>query len=45
MPPRAGTVAMLFWAVLASGQISMPKVDGWESLAEKRSCQLLVSIH
>ena len=26
---------MLFWALLASGQIVMRKVDGWESLAEK----------
>jgi len=25
---------MLFWALLASGQIVMRKVDGWETLAE-----------
>jgi hypothetical protein len=25
--------AMLFWALLASGQISMRKVDGWQTLA------------
>jgi putative transposase len=24
--------AMLFWALLASGQITMRKVDGWRSL-------------
>jgi hypothetical protein len=24
---------MLFWALLASGQISMRKVDGWQTLA------------
>ena len=24
---------MLFWAVLASGQINMHKVDGWQTLA------------
>jgi len=32
--PCAETAAMSFWAVLASGQISMRKVD-WQSLAEK----------
>jgi hypothetical protein len=26
---------MLFWALLASGQISMRKVDGWQTLATK----------
>ncbi len=25
---------MLFWALLAPGQISMRKVDGWQTLAE-----------
>jgi hypothetical protein len=24
---------MLFWALLASGQINMRKVDGWQTLA------------
>ena len=33
--PCAETAAMLFWALLASGQITMRKVDGWRSLAEK----------
>lgn len=33
--PCAETAAMLFWALLASGQITMRKVDGWPSLAEK----------
>jgi putative transposase len=33
--PSAGTAAMLFWALLASGQITMRKVDGWQTLAEK----------
>jgi Transposase, Mutator family len=28
------TAAMLFWALLASGQISMRKVDGWQSLGQ-----------
>ena len=31
--PSAETAAMLFWALLASGQISMRKVDGWQMLA------------
>ncbi len=30
--PRAETVPMLLWALLASGQIQMRKVDGWETL-------------
>jgi putative transposase len=33
--PSAETAAMLFWALLASGQISMRKVDGWQTLASK----------
>jgi putative transposase len=33
--PSAETAAMLFWALLASGQISMRKVDGWQTLATK----------
>ena len=32
--PSAETAAMLFWSLLASGQISMRKVDGWQTLAE-----------
>jgi len=31
--PSAETAAMLFWALLASGQIYMRKVDGWQTLA------------
>jgi putative transposase len=31
--PSADTAAMLFWALLASGQISLRKVDGWQTLA------------
>jgi putative transposase len=31
--PSAETAAMLFWALLASGQINMRKVDGWSTLA------------
>ena len=33
--PSADTAAMLFWALLASGQISMRKIDGWHTLATK----------
>ena len=39
--PSAETAAMLFWALLASGQITMRKVDGWESLSEKASDQII----
>jgi putative transposase len=33
--PSSETAAMLFWALLASGQIIMRKVDGWQTLATK----------
>jgi putative transposase len=32
--PSAETAAMLFWALLASGQITMRKVDGWQTFTE-----------
>ena len=32
--PCAETAAMLFWALLASGQITLRKIDGWQSLAQ-----------
>jgi len=31
--PSADTTAMLFWALLASGQINIRKIDGWPTLA------------
>jgi putative transposase len=37
--PSADTAAMLFWALLASGQINMRKVDGWQTLATKPNDQ------
>src|SRR5438132_6049932 len=37
--PSADTAAMLFWALLASGQINMRKIDGWQTLAVKPSNQ------
>jgi transposase-like protein len=33
--PSAETAAMLFWALLAAGQITMRKVDGWQTLTDK----------
>ena len=35
--PSAETAAMLFWSLLAAGQITMRKVDGWHSLGEPPS--------
>lgn len=32
--PAAETAPMLFWALLASGQITMRKVDGWQTLSQ-----------
>ncbi len=39
--PSAEGAAMLFWALLASGQITMRKVDGWRSLNETPSDQTI----
>jgi transposase-like protein len=39
--PSAETAAMLFWALLASGQITMCKVDGWQNLTEKPTIQCI----
>jgi len=33
--PSAETAAMLFWALLAAGQITMRRVDGWQTLSHK----------
>jgi putative transposase len=33
--PSAETAAMLFWALLAAGQITMRKVDGCQTLTHK----------
>jgi putative transposase len=35
--PCAETAAMLFWALLASGQITMRRVDGWQTLERSPS--------
>jgi transposase-like protein len=42
--PSAETAAMLFWALLASGQITMRKVDGWQSLGEKPTAQTPIDL-
>ena len=39
--PSAETAAMLFWALLASGQITMRKVDGWQTLSEELAPQCI----
>jgi putative transposase len=39
--PLAETAAMLFRALLASGQISMRKVDGWQSLGQPPAKSML----
>jgi len=37
--PSADTAAMLFWALLASGQIILRKIDGWQTMATKPIAQ------
>jgi transposase-like protein len=32
--PSGETAAMLFWALLASGQITLRKVDGWQAIGQ-----------
>jgi putative transposase len=39
--PCAETAAMLFWALLASGQITMRKVDGWQTLSQTPTNQTI----
>jgi putative transposase len=39
--PSAETAAMLLWALVASGQITMRKVDGWQTLAERPAPQCI----
>jgi len=42
--PSAETAAMLFWALLASGQITMRKVNGWQALGEKLAAPVPVDL-
>ena len=44
MLPSAETAAMLFWALLASGQITMRKVNGWQTLGEKLTTPVPVDL-
>ena len=39
--PSAETAAMLLWALVASGQITMRKVDGWQTLAQPPALQCI----
>jgi len=39
--PCADTACMLFWALLASGQITLRKVDGWRTLNVAPAEQIL----
>jgi putative transposase len=41
MLPCAETACMLFWALLASGQITLRKVDGWKTLHVAPAKQIL----
>ena len=40
----AETAAMLFWALLASGQITMRTVNGWQTLGEKLAAPVPVDL-
>jgi hypothetical protein len=42
--PSDATAAMLFWALLASGQITMRKVDGWTTLPKISSSQEMIDV-
>ena len=39
--PSAESAAMLFWALLAAGQVTMRKVDGWQSLGQPPSASTI----
>jgi len=42
--PSAATAAMLFWALLASGQITMRKVDGWKTLTQASAAKETIDL-
>jgi len=42
--PSAETAAMLFWTRLASGQITMRKVNGWQTLGEALAAPVPVGL-
>jgi len=39
--PSAETAAISFWALLASGRVTMRKADGWRSLVKKSSDKII----
>jgi putative transposase len=39
--PSADTAALLFWALLASAQITLRKVDGWQTLSQPPAVQCI----
>jgi transposase-like protein len=43
--PSVETAAKLFWALLASGQITMRKADGWQASTKSLPIQRLTSPH
>jgi len=42
--PSAETAAMLFWALLASDQITMRKVNGWQTPGEAPAAPVPVDL-
>ena len=42
--PSDATAAMLFWALLASGQITMRKVDGWKTLTQASAAKETIDL-
>jgi len=42
--PSAATAAMLFWVLLASGQITMRKVDGWKTLPQASAAKETIDL-
>jgi len=42
--PSAETAAMLFWALLASGQITIRRVNGWQTLGAKLAASVPVGL-
>ena len=42
--PSDAAAAMLFWALLASGQITMRKVDGWKTLIQASAAKETIDL-
>ena len=43
--PNAETAAMPFWALMASGQITLRRVDGWQTSIGRQANSHLTSPH